>query len=268
MRVGVIGHVEWVSFVDVAQVPSAGAITHARGLHEEAAGGGGVAAVELARLAGSSVLVTALGDDALGRQARAQLSRFGVEVRGPSRDEPQRRAITFLDDQAERTIIVIGDATAPRHDDGLDLADLDAIYFCKGDAALLRAARAAKVVVATARVLSVVREAGVKLDALVLSASDPSERYVDGDLDVRPRLVARTDGGRGGSYTLSDGTSGRWSAAPLPGPSRDAYGAGDSFAAALTWALACGMSPLQALELAATRGALALTRRGAHGLSG
>ena len=52
-----------------------------------------------------------------------------------------------------------------------------------------------------------------------------------------------------------------------PGPVEDAYGAGDCFAAGLTYALAKGMEIQDALTFASERGALALTRRGA-GLNG
>jgi len=46
----------------------------------------------------------------------------------------------------------------------------------------------------------------------------------------------------------------------------DAYGAGDSFAAGLAFALARGDDPEQALAVAAVCAAEALGRRGAHGL--
>ena len=59
----VVGHVEWVLFARVSRVPRAGEVIHAHDPFEEPAGGGAVAAVQLARLAGGSVLVTALGDD-------------------------------------------------------------------------------------------------------------------------------------------------------------------------------------------------------------
>ena len=49
----------------------------------------------------------------------------------------------------------------------------------------------------------------------------------------------------------------------LPGPLADTYGAGDSFAAGLTFALAQGRSPQEAVELAAASGSRAMTRHGA-----
>ena len=53
LKVAVVGHVEWVQFARVPHVPRAGEIIHARDTFEEPAGGGAVAAVQLARLAGS-----------------------------------------------------------------------------------------------------------------------------------------------------------------------------------------------------------------------
>jgi ribokinase len=49
----------------------------------------------------------------------------------------------------------------------------------------------------------------------------------------------------------------------LYGPYEDAYGAGDCFAAGLTYALAQGLEVADALTFASERGALALTRKGA-----
>ena len=49
------------------------------------------------------------------------------------------------------------------------------------------------------------------------------------------------------------------------GPLVDAYGAGDSFAAGLTFALGSGRAPELAVEFAAKCGAVAMTRRGANG---
>ena len=269
LRAAVVGHVEWVTFLPVDRVPAPGVIAHADESWDEAAGGGGVAAVEMARLCGRAALFTALGEDAAGHAARAQLEGPGVQVHAAG-VAVQRRAVTLLDPHGERTIVVIGPAAGPSAERGpsLDaLAGADAVYFCKGDAAALRMARRARVLVATARVLPVLQEAGVELDALVHSARDPGERYQPGDLMPAPRLVATTEGAAGGAWTRkADGATGRWAAAMLPGPVRDTYGAGDCFAAALTLALAAGQCAQEACEFAATRGAAAVVRRGAHGL--
>jgi ribokinase len=104
----------------------------------------------------------------------------------------------------------------------------------------------------------------VQLDALVASASDKGERYGSGDLDPPPLLIVRTDGADGGSFEAADGNTGSWAAAPLPGRPVDAYGAGDSFAAGLTYGLGDGRACQEALALAARCGAACVTGRGPY----
>lgn len=117
--------------------------------------------------------------------------------------------------------------------------------------------------VATARAIGVLREANVRVDALVRSATDAGERYAAGDLALAPGVVIATEGAAGGSFETDGGVRGRWRAALAPSPIADSYGAGDSFAAALTFALGDGRPLDDALAFAAERGALALGRRGA-----
>jgi ribokinase len=74
VRLAVVGHVEWVEFVRVERVPQPGEIVHAVETWEEAGGGGAVAAVQLARLNGSALLFTSLGDDELAQRSRAELA--------------------------------------------------------------------------------------------------------------------------------------------------------------------------------------------------
>ena len=268
VSVAVVGHVEFVEFLEVARVPATGEIVHARGTFAEPAGGGGVAAVQLARLAGGAALFTALGDDPLGRRSAEGLEGYGVRVAAAWRETPQRRAITFVDDTGERTITVIGDRVEPAGADPLpwdELAACDAVYATAGDAAALRAARRARVMVATPRIGPALAESGVELDALVHSARDPGERYTPGELWPEPGLVVATAGVAGGSYTIAGGRSGTWRAAPLPGRCVDTYGAGDSFAAGLTFALGAGLGVDDAVALAARCGAACVTGAGPYG---
>lgn len=268
MKFAVVGHVEWVEFARVERVPEAGEIVHAREVWAEPAGGGAVAAVQLARLAGACTFFTALGNDELGHRVHHELARLGARVQAVFRGDFQRRAFTFVDDAGERTITVIGERLGPAGSDPLpwdELAVADGVYFVSGDADAVRAARWARVLVATARSLPAVREAGVQLDALVRSGSDASERYEPGDLNPPPRLEVATAGRLGGMYTLADGEPERYPPSPLPGRLEDTYGAGDSFAAGLTFALAERRPVEEALAFASRRGAAALARRGAHG---
>jgi ribokinase len=266
LRAAVIGHVEWVEFANVARVPSRGEIAHARSSFFEPAGGGGVAAVQLARLADGCVLYTALGDDELAERATGRLAELGVRVEAAVRDgESTRRAFTFLDDGGERTITTIGPRLQPEVTDDLpwdELEACDAVYFAAGDGGALRRARAARAVVATARVLETLSAAGVGLEAVVGSANDVAERYEP--IEPIPRYVVATAGAAGGRWTGLEGRSGQWAAATLPGPRRDSYGAGDSFAAGLAFALGRGDGIEDALAIAARCGATCMTGRGPY----
>jgi ribokinase len=264
VRVGVVGHVEWVEFARVDAVPRPGEIVHALETWEEPAGGGAVAAAQLARLAGSCLFFTALGADELGRRSRAELTRLGIELRAIPEAEPTRRAFTFVDETGERTITVLGEKLRPRGGDSRlpwhELRGLDAVYFVSGDAEALHHARLARVLVATARELATLREAEVQLDALVGSGEDEGELYHPGELDPPPHLVVTTSGGLGGWVQ----PGGPFRPAPVPGTVVDAYGCGDSFAAGLTFALGRGDSVEDAVALAARCGAAVMTGRGPY----
>ena len=99
---------------------------------------------------------------------------------------------------------------------------------------------------------------------LVRSAKDPGEQHAEEGLDPAPDLVVSTAGKEGGEWVGEDRTSGHWKAAALPGPPRDAYGAGDSFAAGLTFGLGCDMPIEKSLEVASRCGAHKLAGRAAY----
>ena len=264
MQVAVVGHVEWMEFVLVERVPRPGEIVHADESWQQAAGGGVVAAVQLAQLAASVLLFTALGSDDRGRRAKLELEERGIEVHASSVAAPQRSGVTFIDEVGERTITTIGRKLHPRgHDDTLpwhELARCEAVYLCAGDADALLLARRARVLVATARELATLRQGAVELDALVSSGKDEAELYHQGDIDPEPRLVVTTSGALGGWAQ----PGGPYSAAPLPPTIADSYGAGDCFGAGLAFALAAGLEGLPALDFAARCGAGALAGAGVH----
>jgi ribokinase len=264
--VAVVGHVEHVEFVPVDRVPRSGEIAHAGSGWSVAAGGGAVAAVQLGKLAGGCRLLTVLGDDELGHRCAGELADLGVTVDAVFEGE-QRRAITFVEPTGERTITTIGPKLAPRRAHALDWDALDglaAVFFGAGDPDALRAARGARVLTATSRELPVLVAGGVQLDALIGSARDPAEHYERGAIDPEPAAVVRTEGARGGSYETVDGGTGRWAAEPSPGPVGDTYGCGDSFAAAVTFALGRGEALTGALALGARAGAACLTGHGPY----
>ncbi len=267
MRVAVVGHTEWIQFARVPHVPAAGDITQASRAWEDAGGGGGVSAVQLASLAGGATFFTALGADEFGRHTERRLSERGVNVHAAWREPPHRRAVTFVDDSGERTITLLGPKLTPRGDDALpwhELDGADAVYFTGREAAALREARRGEVLVATARELPTIREAGVLVDALVSSAADPAERYHPGALDPPPRVVIATRGADGGEWTAADGAHGTYAGGTPPGPVVDSYGAGDCFAGGLTFALGRGDGVADAVAFAARCGAYAITGLGVH----
>ena len=266
MKCAVVGHVEWVDFVPVERVPLAGEIFTTVDHWAEPAGGGTVAAGEFVRLGAETTFFTAVGEDELGRRTEDALRTLGLRLEVAVRAGPQRRALTYLDARGERTITVLGEKLHPLAEDPLawdELERTDAVYFTAGDVGALRQARRARFLVATARELPTLQAAGVRLDALVRSGTDRAERYEPGALDPAPGLVVATEGAAGGRYAGRE--EGRWAPAALPGPLRDMYGAGDSFAAGLAYALGEGRPPQSAVEFAAASAACAMTRRGAHG---
>jgi ribokinase len=264
VNLAVVGHVEWVQFARVERVPAPGEIVQALETWEEPAGGGAVAAVQLANLAGSCLFFTALADDELGRRSREELEARGVTVYAGHAPGRQRRALTHVDENADRTITLLGEKLRPSGEDGSlpweDLRRCAAVYFTGGDVAALRAARHSPMLVATSRELVTLRRAAVQVDVLVGSGEDAAERFESGDLEPEPPIVVTTAGALGGWIR----PGGPFRAAPIPGPASDAYGCGDCFAAGLTYGLGAGMPVDEAVALGARCGATVLTGRGAY----
>ena len=252
MRCAVVGHVEWVEFARVPRMPAPGEIVHAERVWQEPAGGGAVVARQLALLAGRCELFTALGDDVLGRASAERLAQLGIDVH-VKWGGATRRAWTHVDGAGERTITVLGDKLLPAA--SLPLDGYDLVFFVAGEPEALKSARQARFLAGTVRELPTLQRADVELDLLVASANDPGEQY-DGSLRVRH--VALTDGAKGGTL---DGE--RYAAASV-GSIVDTYGAGDSFAAALAFALARGDEPGTAAELAARAGAAVIGGAGPY----
>jgi ribokinase len=261
MRVAVVGHVEWIEFARVERLPEAGEIVHALESWEEPGGGGAVAAVQLARLAGECLFLTALGDDSLGHRAKRELEELGLRVEAFWHPGPQRRAFVHLDANAERTITVIGERLGPR---GADR--------CRGPSSGTRLRGPWRPASGGRRCrLSDGRRRGRGPSPRRTSSWTRSFRA----LRTRGSATARRDltdppphrshgWRRGGSLETADGRSSRWEGVPLPGPAVDAYGAGDSFAAGLTYGLGEGRSPEEALALGARCGAACVTGRGPY----
>jgi ribokinase len=255
VRCAVVGHTEWVEFARVPTLPVAGEIVHAREIWTEPAGGGAVIARQIARLAGRCEFFTALGDDEIGRQTSRRLAELGVDLHiQTAAGVASRRAWTYVDDAGERTITLLSEKLHPHGP--LPLGGYDAVFYTAGDVAALRSARAARFLAATSREAPTLREAGVHLDLLIGSLNDPGER-LEGEIDAA--TIVQTDGVAG---CVVNGE--RFPAVPPPGPVVDTYGAGDSFQAALCFALARGDVLSDAIELAASAGAAVITGKGPY----
>ena len=237
-RVAVVGHVEWVDFIPVMRMPRQGEVIHAEGAFARAAGGGGVVSVVLAELGAVSAHVA-------------------------WRKHPTRRALTLLERDGERTIVTVGERLEPFGSDDLEwerLRGAEGAYFTAGDAAALRRARDASVVVASPRGRAALRD-GPSIEALVYSGRDHDECEWARRLEGNARLLVETRGALGGVWRGE--SEGSWSAVAPEAETKDAYGCGDSFAAGFTFALATGASVAEAVALGARCGARCLTRAGA-----
>jgi ribokinase len=254
VRCAIVGHVEWVEFVLVDEVPTPGHIAHSFDSWSVPAGGGGVMAVQMARLNGSCDFFTTLGDDELGHRAVDEFTARGVTVHVEWSGAPTRRAVTHVDRNGERTITTIGPKLRPSKP--LLLDGVDTLFFVAGEVEALRSCRAATFLGATTREVPTLTEAAVHLDLLVGSGNDPGEEY-DGGLDAE--TVVMTDGPRGG---VANGR--HYDAAPLEHPIVDTYGAGDTFACTLCFALGRGDDLDSALALAARESAAVLGVRGPY----
>ena len=265
LRLAVVGHVEWVEFLEVDQLPSPGAIGHALRALQEPAGGGAVVAVQMARLQQQPVqFFTALGRDSLGEACVKRLEDLGLEVHVAWREESTRRGVSMVDGEGDRAITVIGERLTPSLDDDLPwqaLSDCDGLFVTAADASLLKACRSAAVLAATPRVrLAVLQEAGVSLDALIGSGLDQSERVEPMQLNPAPHTLIRTEGPAGGCSF----PGGRYAPSPLPGPMVESYGCGDSFAAGVVTGLAARWPLAKAIALGAQCGAACATRFGPY----
>jgi ribokinase len=227
---------------------------------EVPAGGGAVVAVQMAKLTGRPVaFFTALGRDRAGEQAASDLEALGLDLHVAWRDAPTRKGVTWVDDQGERTITVLGERIMPCAHDPLPWEQLetsDGVFVTATDGAGLRLARRCRVLAATPRVRwPVLLESGVRLDALVGSALDPAEA-LPADLDSLPAQHAITTEAAAGSTALPGQR--RFGAPQLTAPLVDAYGAGDSFAAGVTAGLAAGWPLAEAISLGSHCGAACL----------
>src|SRR5262249_35254565 len=130
-------------------------------------------------------------------------------------------------------------------------------YFTGTDPASLVAARAARRLVVAARRALALRAAGVVPDVVVGSVSDPRENAPRSAYAPPPGALVLTDGPRPIRAETDAGVA--WVEPPgVARPIAGDYGAGDSFAAALTFHLGSGLAVVEACARAAPHGAAVL----------
>jgi len=264
MRIAVVGHVEHITLAAVPALPRPGDILHLDAPRVFPGGGGGIAFFQLTRAPAELHLFTALGGGDAGRFVADALAATPARIHAARRDEPHTRNLVLVTPGGERTILVVGAPQHPLRSDPLPwelLATCDAAYFTAQDPDALQAARAARLLVVAARRREVLARSGVRADVVVGSISDPREVATLAELSVAPGVapgaLVLTSGARGGQVETARGTT---AFATVPAATVvGAYGAGDSFAGALVYYLATGLTPIDAAARAAAHGAAVLS---------
>jgi ribokinase len=260
LTLAVVGHVEHVTLGFVPAVPLRGEIAHLDGVVAIPGGGGGVAYVQLTKGPAEVHLFSALGDDAAAGEVEAWLRATRGHLHLVRRAAPHTRDVVMLTPDGERTILVLGEPLHPLRTDPLPwdlLAKCDAVYFTAQDPEILKAARAARRLVVTARRRAALVASGVRADVVVGSAYDAREASSLADYPVPPEYLVMTEGPAGGRVESATAVV-RFGRGRSPAAVRSSYGAGDSFTGALVYYLAAGMPIAAACAEAAHHGAAVL----------
>lgn len=255
-----MGHVEHITIGRVADVPRAGEIVHLASPQILPGGGGGIAFAQLARSDADVHFFTAIGDDDAGRFVEDRIRATGARIHAARRSAPHTRDVVLIGPGGERTIVVVGEPLHPTASDPMPwelLSELDAVYFTARDPELLRRARGARILLATARRRPSIVASNVRLDAILGSRADARENGTLADYPIPPHLLVMTEGPAGGSIETARGTD-RFTA-PKVASVAGAYGAGDTFAGAFTYHLARGLDPIAAAERASEHAAAVLS---------
>jgi len=261
-RIAVVGHVEHVTLGRADGVPQPGDIIHLRDPRFLPAGGGGLAFLQLCRSDAELLLFTAFGGDEAGRavEAAVRAARPDAQIHAARRPVAHPRVVVYLDAHGRRTIVVTADPLQPAATDALPwslLGTCDAVYFTGADPQSLREARAARRLVVTARRAAALRAAAVAPDVIIGSVSDPRENAPLSAYAPPPGALVLTDGPRP-VRVMREGSVASIEPPPTPARVEGDYGAGDSFAAALTYFLAAGLAVEDACARAAPYGAAVL----------
>ena len=255
LKFAVIGHIEWINFIEVDQLPKPGLISHSNKSLEYPAGGGAVIAKRLRELTNGEVhFFTALGNDFYGKKSFDILKDMGIKLHVAWRDKPTRKGFSLIDTDGERSITIIGNRLAPTHKDNLNwsiLNDIDGIFITAADKEIFQKSRFVKALCTTPRVgLNIINESGTLIDGLIGSNLDPGEAFSISELRLKPKFVIKTEGENGGIIF----PGGRYEAIQNKNNKVDSYGCGDSFAAGVLYGLSSRWSIEESLNLAKVMG--------------
>lgn len=278
-RVIVVGSVNTDLIVKVPRLPGPGETVIGGTFHRAQGGKGANQAAAAARLGAATWLVAAVGNDAFGREALADLEAIGVDLSYvQTGDEPTGVAQIIVDGRGENLIAVasganaelsvewVADAIAALARDGaVVLANLEV-----PDDAVAKAAKAAH----GGGCIFVLNPAPARaLPADLLARCDvltPNEHEV-GELGYGTIGELLTEGAQ--AIVVTKGARGADLHRPglavvhqeaFPVDVVDTTGAGDAFSATLAWALAKGRGLEQAVRLGAAGAALATRGLGAR----
>ena len=266
LKLAVIGHIEWVTFLKVDQLPLAGQISHAKNCFEEPAGGAAVAAVQMARLINGPVdLITSLGKDTYGEKCYERLSNLGLNLKVAWREKPTRKGISLISNDGERAITVIGDRLQPIASDDLpwsDMKNYDGIFVTATDKEGIKFARKAKFLAVTPRTgKNTLKISNVKINALIGSGLDPGEKINYEELVPKPDIYIATEGKSGGTIYPKKH---KYNSIKPSSKEIDSYGCGDCFAGAVTAAMSAKMDLDEAIKIGAYCGAECSTHYGPY----
>ncbi len=198
LNFAVVGHVEWMNFLKVDQLPKPGVISHSEKSIEYPAGGGSVIAKTLSELTNNQVhFFTSLGNDYYGEQSFKILSNYGIRLHVAWRDKPTRKGFSLIDSNGERSITVIGERLAPTYKDKLDwnlFEKMDGIFITASDSEIFKKARIADSLCTTPRVgINIINKSNVFLDGLIGSNLDPGEVFSLSDIKMVEYYIQEVD---------------------------------------------------------------------------
>jgi ribokinase len=251
----VVGSINLDITATAERLPSPGETVGGAVLGQQPGGKGANQAVAAARLAGSSRMVGAVGNDDAGRSLLEALAAAGVDTRDVAQVEAATgTALVLVDRHGENQIVVCPGANAEASVDGVEFGD-DEVVLCQleiDQAVVLAAARAARgyFVLNAAPASALIPELLERCDLVIVNEAEYG--LIPELKDAA--LVAVTYGKEGSAMYVHGERVATAPGVPVPDVA-STVGAGDAFCAALVLALQAGLDYGRALAVANAVGA-------------